>query len=106
MPDKRQLLSPNEINTALKLLNEQSMSPWIITDGKLIRRYEFRSFSEAFSFMTQTAFDCERLDHHPRWVNVHKVVNISLFTFKVKGLTSLDFELSNQMEAIAKRLLA
>ena len=104
--NKPTLLTPEETDQALAELNAGALEPWEIKDGKLLRRYDFKSFSDAFAFMTQTALECEKLDHHPRWVNVWKVVEISLFTFKVRGLTQRDFALSTRMEAIAKKLLA
>ena len=103
---KRTLLTPEQIDSALAELNAIAAVPWEIKENKLLRRYDFKSFGDAISFMMQSALDCEKLDHHPRWVNVWNVVDISLFTFKVKGLTELDFELSTRMERLAKRLLA
>jgi len=103
---KRTPLTTEQIDAALTELNAGASNPWELKDNKLLRRYDFRSFGDAVSFMSQIALDCEKLDHHPRWINVWNVVEISLFTFKVKGLTELDFELSGRMEKLAKRLLA
>ena len=102
---KRTPLTTQQIDSALAGLNAIASDPWEIKENKLLRRYDFKSFGDAVSFMAQIALDCEKLDHHPRWVNVWNVVEISLFTFKVKGLTELDFELSGRMERLAKRLL-
>jgi len=104
--DKRTLFTQEQINDELAKLNAEALSPWEIKESKLLRRYDFRSFGDAISFIAQIALECEKLDHHPRWVNVWNVVEISLFTFKVKGFTQLDFELSTRMERLAKRLLA
>lgn len=104
--DKRIPLTTEQIDSALAELNAIASAPWEIKDNKLLRRYDFKSFGDAISFMAQIALDCEKLNHHPRWVNVWNVVEISLFTFKVKGLTQLDFELSGHMERLAKRLLS
>lgn len=103
--NKRILLTQDQIDSALAVLNADGLAPWKLKENKLLRRYDFKSFGDAISFMTQIALACEKLDHHPRWVNVWNVVEISLFTFKVKGLTELDFELSGRMEQLAKRLL-
>jgi len=102
---KRILLTKEQIDSALAELNANASAPWEIKDNKLLRRYDFKSFGDTISFITQIALDCEKLNHHPRWVNVWNVVEISLFTFKVKGLTELDFELSERMERLASRLL-
>ena len=103
--NKRTPLTVEQIDSALAELNAIASTPWEVKDNKLLRRYDFKSFGDAISFMSQIALDCEKIDHHPRWVNVWNVVEISLFTFKVKGLTELDFELSGRMERLAKRLL-
>jgi len=103
---QRTPLTKEQIDSALSELNAIASTPWEIKDDKLLRRYDFKSFGDAISFMAQIALDCEKLNHHPRWVNVWNVVEISLFTFEVKGLTELDFELSGRMERLANRLLA
>ena len=103
---QRTPLTKEQIDSALSELNAIASTPWEVKDDKLLRRYDFKSFGDAISFMAQIALDCEKLNHHPRWVNVWNVVEISLFTFEVKGLTELDFELSGRMERLANRLLA
>ena len=103
---KPPLLSEQELVDCLEDLNLHALSPWIIEEGKLLRRYEFKSFSNAFGFMTQTALACEVLNHHPRWVNVWNVVEIGLLTHRAGGITHLDFDLAGQMEPLAKALLA
>lgn len=99
------LLTEAELSNSLAELNANAVLPWSISDGKLSRRYEFKSFSNAFGFMAQSALACEALDHHPRWVNVWNVVEISLLTHRSGGITHLDFDLAGKMESIAKQLL-
>ena len=100
------LLTEEEIGQAFTELNSKALAAWELNDGKLLRRYDFKSFGDAFGFMTQSALACERLDHHPRWVNVWNRVDISLFTFHSGGITHLDFDLANHMEKVAKKFLA
>ncbi|HCO60932.1 MAG TPA: pterin-4-alpha-carbinolamine dehydratase [Porticoccaceae bacterium] len=104
--NKPALLSEEEQAKRLAELNANAASPWEIKDGKLLRRYDFKDFVEAFGFMAQAALECEKLCHHPRWVNVWNVVEIGLYTHKSGGITHLDFELAGQMEPLAKRFLA
>ncbi len=99
------LLTEEEQATKLAELNADALAPWEIKDGKLLRRYDFGSFSDAFGFMTQAAMECEVLAHHPRWVNVWNVVEIGLYTHKSDGITHLDFDLAGRMEPLAKKLL-
>jgi len=103
---KPPLLNQQQLDESLSTLNADALAPWLVGDGKLSRRYEFKSFSDAFGFMAQSALACESLDHHPRWVNVWNVVEISLLTHRSGGITHLDFDLAGKMEAIAKKLLA
>ena len=58
---KRTLLTPEQIETSLAALNDESLTPWEIKDNKLLRRYDFKSFGDAMSFMSQIALDCEKL---------------------------------------------
>ena len=103
---KPPLLNQTEIDQSLAQLNTDALAPWVAADGKLSRRYEFKSFIDAFGFMTQAAIACEVMSHHPRWVNVWNVVEIDLLTHRSGGITHLDFELAGQMEPLAKKLLA
>ena len=103
---KPPLLNQDELEQSLGKLNADALAPWLVADGKLSRRYEFKSFIDAFGFMTQAAIACEVMSHHPRWVNVWNVVEIDLLTHRAGGITHLDFELAGQMEPLAKKLLA
>ena len=103
---KPPLFTQEEMDKALAELNSNAFASWEIKDGKMLRRYDFKTFSDAFGFMTQTALECEKLDHDPRWVNVWNRVDVSLFTFGAGGITHLDFDLAGRMEPLAKKLLA
>ena len=54
--------------------------------------------------MTQVALKAEALDHHPEWRNVYNQVEVVLTTHSADGVTSLDLELAQFMDAAAKRL--
>lgn len=53
---------------------------WIEQDNRLKKTFEFKDFSEAFSFMTRVALVAEKMDHHPFWTNVYNTVSIELST--------------------------
>lgn len=53
---------------------------WKEEQNKLYRKFEFKDFSEAFSFMTRVALAAEKMDHHPEWKNVYNTVEIWLST--------------------------
>ncbi len=70
-------------------------------DGKTINRdFTFRTFVEAFSFMTAIALEAEKMDHHPDWSNVYNKVSIKLNTHSAKGITQNDFDLAKKIDGV------
>jgi len=53
---------------------------WEEKENSLYRKFEFKDFSQAFSFITGVALAAEKMDHHPRWSNIYNVVEIWLNT--------------------------
>ncbi|MBN8853249.1 MAG: 4a-hydroxytetrahydrobiopterin dehydratase [Sphingobacteriales bacterium 50-39] len=53
---------------------------WEEKNNQLYRQFEFKTFSEAFAFMTRVALAAEKMDHHPLWTNVYNKVEIWLST--------------------------
>ena len=53
---------------------------WEEKDNSLYRKFQFKDFNEAFSFMTRVALIAEKMDHHPKWTNVWNTVEIWLST--------------------------
>ena len=53
---------------------------WKEEKNTLYKKFEFKDFSEAFSFMTRVALAAEKMDHHPLWTNVYNKVEIWLNT--------------------------
>lgn len=94
--DRPEKLSEEEIVRALS-----DRKGWERQGDKLVRKFTFANFSEAFGFMTRCALVAESLDHHPEWFNVYNRVEVTLTTHDAGGLTSLDFKLAEEMDAIA-----
>ena len=69
---------------------------WAAVPGKdAIRKvWKFRSFSEAWGFMSRAALVAEKLNHHPEWRNVYNVVDVTLTTHDCQGLSKLDLDLA------------
>ncbi len=64
-------------------------------DGKAITQsYTFKSFAEAWSFMTHVALLAEKMDHHPDWSNAYNKVEISLSSHDAGGVTDRDIKLA------------
>ncbi len=67
----------------------------LAADGKSIHNsYKFKSFAEAWSFMTHIALLAEKMDHHPDWSNSYNKVEISLTTHAAGGVTQRDLDLA------------
>ena len=74
---------------------------WSGASGKdaIEKTFVFTDFKQAFGWMTRVALKAEQMDHHPEWFNVYKTVNVTLTTHDAGGVTSLDVELANFMDA-------
>lgn len=76
---------------------------WSEAEGRdaITRTYTFKSFVEAFGFMTRAALRAEKMDHHPEWFNVYNRVEVTLSTHDAGGLTELDVKLAKAMDRLA-----
>lgn len=73
---------------------------WIEINNKLYRKFHFKDFSEAFSFMTRVALSAEKMDHHPEWKNTWNKVEIWLSTHDAGGVvTEKDHQLAKEIDA-------
>lgn len=79
-----------------------TLGGWKLVEGReaITRRFSFRSFSEAFGWMTRVALLAEAMDHHPEWTNVHRTVEVTLSTHDAGGLTELDVRLARAMDGL------
>ena len=63
----------------------------------ITKKFEFKNFNQAFSWMTTMALHAEKLDHHPEWFNVYNKVIVTLSTHDVGGISNLDIKLAKIM---------
>ena len=95
-----------KINTVMKLTEIEianrleKMSGWEYDDNAIHTSFEFENFKDAFSAMSRIAFEAEALNHHPDWSNIYNVINITLSTDDVDGLTEKDFQLAKAIDGI------
>ena len=74
---------------------------WKEENNTLYKKFEFRSFSEAFAFMTRVAIEAEKMDHHPLWTNVYNKVEIWLSTHSAGDIvTDKDKKLATKIDAL------
>lgn len=64
------------------------------------REFRFKTFVEAFGFMTRVALLAEAADHHPEWSNVYNRVSITLTTHDAGGLSARDIALAGKIDAL------
>jgi 4a-hydroxytetrahydrobiopterin dehydratase len=83
--------------------NLHRMEGWVLSeDGVSIwKAFRFKSFVEAFGFMSESALAAEKFGHHPEWFNVYNKVDVTLTTHDSGGLTELDFKLAARMDRAA-----
>lgn len=92
-------------NTEVKELLSVKLKNWSL-DGNYIKRdFKFKTFVEAFSFMTGVALEAEKMNHHPDWSNVYNNVSINLNTHDVNGVTQLDFDLAHRIDTVYESYL-
>ena len=53
---------------------------WRDGEGRdaIAKLFRFKSFSEAWAFMTRTALKAGQMNHHPEWLNVYSRVDVTL----------------------------
>lgn len=95
---KQEKLEAGDVAERLKTMNG-----WVLAeDGTSIwKAFRFKSFVQAFGFMSEAALAAEKLDHHPEWFNVYNKVDVTLTTHDSQGLTELDFKLAAKMDRAA-----
>lgn len=92
-------LTEAEREAALPPLGETG---WGAVEGRdAIRKiWKFKSFSEAWGFMSRAALFAEKLNHHPEWSNVYNVVDVTLTTHDCDGLSDLDIRMARRMDVL------
>ena len=76
---------------------------WTEAKGRdaITKTYQFKSFSQAWGFMSRVALYAEKADHHPEWSNVYGRVEVTLATHSAGGVTEKDVALAKKMELLA-----
>ena len=85
---------------ALRLRGWKDQSP---KRDAVAKRFEFASFNEAFGWMSRVALQAEAADHHPEWTNLYSIVEVTLTTHAVDGLSDRDIQMADFMDHAAAR---
>ena len=79
---------------------KNELPTWTQQGQTLQRTLMFRDFVEAFGFMSRVALLAEQRNHHPDWCNVYNRVSITLTTHDLGGLSDLDVDLAQAIDAL------
>lgn len=94
------LLTQDERLAALPALGDAGWGS--VPDSDAMRKvWKFKSFIEAWGFMSRAALIAEKLNHHPEWSNVYNVVDVTLTTHDCHGLSQLDLDLATRLDKLA-----
>jgi len=98
-------MRPEKLNEAERAtaLPELELRGWRHDPARdaIAKSYRFADFVQAFGWMTKVALSAEKLDHHPEWRNVYNRVDVVLTTHDAGGLTALDLQMAERMDALA-----
>lgn len=81
----------------------KTLGGWTDVAGRdaIKKSFQFRTFAEAWGFMSQVALAAEKMDHHPEWFNVYNKVDITLSTHDAGGLSKRDIDLAKIIDKLA-----
>ena len=93
------ILDKNEIKE-----NLDSLDGWIIKNNLLYKKFSFKTFMNAFSFMNIIADQSEKVDHHPKLINEYNNVEVELFTHSSNSISNKDFSLARFIDNIYEEI--
>ncbi|XP_008330660.1 pterin-4-alpha-carbinolamine dehydratase 2 [Cynoglossus semilaevis] len=67
----------------------------------IFKELHFKSFNQAFGFMSRVALQAEKMNHHPEWFNVYNKVQITLTTHDCGGLSKRDVKMAKFIDNIS-----
>jgi 4a-hydroxytetrahydrobiopterin dehydratase len=78
-----------------------NLAGWSLENGQLRRSFGFASYGAGVAFAMQVALLAEKQDHHPDALTIGwKKVEVSYVTHSAGGITLLDIEAAQQLNAL------
>ncbi len=74
------------------------LEAWEIKDGRLRKKYMFRTFLRAIAFVNSVAYLAESAGHHPDIAVNYNQVTLRLITHSEGALTDRDFALAAEID--------
>jgi 4a-hydroxytetrahydrobiopterin dehydratase len=89
------ILSEEEIEARLSRL-----VGWARAENWIEKKYEFKNFLRAMSFVNAVAYVAESTSHHPDIIVRYNEVTLRNWTHAAGGITEYDFALAEKIDAI------
>ncbi|XP_029029802.1 pterin-4-alpha-carbinolamine dehydratase 2-like isoform X1 [Betta splendens] len=86
-----------------QLVMELRATGWMEVEDRdaIFKELHFKTFNQAFGFMSRVALQAEKMNHHPEWFNVYNKVQITLTTHDCGGLSRRDVKLAKFIDKIS-----
>ena len=78
----------------------ESLDGWEIVNGELVKVFAFGAYLDGVEFAKRCAELAEEMNHHPDLLIQWRKVRVSIVTHSAGGLTELDFEYAEKVEAL------
>ncbi len=93
---KREKLDNDELEKGMATLSD-----WTADGGKLIKKFIFPDFAASLKFVNQVGELAETADHHPDITFGWGYAEFAITTHDRGGITPLDIDLAEKIDAIA-----
>lgn len=94
--------TPEEIE---KYKKEVSVDWEVVEDGhKIKRKFKFKDFKQAMDFVNKVAEVAESEQHHPNIEIFYNIVNLTLWTHAIAGLSENDFIIAAKVDEVLDNL--
>ncbi|XP_019728399.1 pterin-4-alpha-carbinolamine dehydratase 2 isoform X1 [Hippocampus comes] len=67
----------------------------------IYKELHFKTFNQAFGFMSRVALQAEKMNHHPEWFNTYNKVHVTLTTHDCGGLSKRDIKMAKFIDKVA-----
>ncbi|XP_062289706.1 pterin-4-alpha-carbinolamine dehydratase 2-like [Scomber scombrus] len=84
-------------------VTELRAAGWMEVEDRdaIFKELHFKTFNQAFGFMSRVALQAEKMNHHPEWFNVYNKVQITLTTHDCGGLSKRDIKMAKFIDKIS-----
>lgn len=79
------------------------LSGWLRGEDWIQKKYQFKNFLRAMSFVNAVAYVAESINHHPDILINYNEVTLCNWTHAVAGITEHDFELAEKIDALVEK---